>query len=464
MPIIKQQSSILTDQELQLLASQSTQQQNSNFAVYSYHISLKLDNCFVYLSDTLEQLILMVSASPRGSALVLPDSIESAPFLDKLIELLNLREDIQIFWVGKMPSMEVELPSFEYCFNQASLLHNLNSWQQRVKYIFSQWLKQYRVAFITENPLQKSSHQSELERIGLQHVDYFDGKSVLTDISDKQLLIIDLTVNELRFVDILNNLASREQFPILILFGELPANICRAAYKLAQNSGFSILASLPSLPDEQQWHRLLVSLFSKVYLKHWIKEVPAKKWAYGVYNLENQNLDSYFCVHGMSKKQIAELPERKQVRKIISSHSLEDWFPDGIRRELRSELAKDLNCGFKQMDICIEDPDQIQTTSILFAALVMARLSRFRIYWFVENENQLSTDVLKNFPISHLILSETISHRLLGSPSDELLDFIEQAKQQEISLGATLQQNQATNYAMSLYGIEFVLNQQDHIK
>lgn len=463
MPIMKQQSSILTDQELQLLASPSYRPQASNFSVYTCQLPLELDNCCVYLSDTLEQLILMLSASSRGSALVLPDSIES-PLLEQLFELLNRREDIQLFWVGKMPGMELNLPAFEYCLDKASLLSSLSSWQQRMAYVFKQWLETYRIAFIRDRQANKSNPQPQLEKMGVQKIEYFDGLSDFSDFNNKQLLIIDLSVKGLRFVDILNKLAGREQFPILLLFGKLPENLCRAIYTLAKNGGFPILACLPSVPDEQQWQQLLMSLFSKVYLKHWITKVPVKKWAYGIYNLENQHLESYFCVHGMSKKQIAALPDRKNVRKIVSASSLVDWFPDSIRREIRNELATTLNCNFNQIDICIEHADKIQTTSVLFAALVMARLAHFRIYWFVHNELQLSTDLLKHFPISDLIFSEPLSYQLLGTPSDELLSFIEQAKIQGIRLGATLQQNQATNYALSLYGIEFVLNKHEHIK
>jgi len=130
MAMTRQQSSILTDQELQLLASPSGKLQQSHSAIYTYRFSLELDNCCVYLSDTLEQLILMVSASPRGSALVLPDAIDD-PLLVKLIELLKLREDIQIFWVGKMPGMELDFPAFEQCIDQAGLLESLNSSREK---------------------------------------------------------------------------------------------------------------------------------------------------------------------------------------------------------------------------------------------------------------------------------------------------------------------------------------------
>ena len=457
MPIDKQQSSILTEQELQLLASQFAKPQNFNFAVYSYHIPLEFDNYLVYQADTIEELLLMLSASSRGSALVLPDSIESHPLLEKLLELLKFRADIQIFWVGQMPSMELDIPPFEYCFYLAHLLHNLNHWRQHVEYIFNQWLQEYRVAFITENRLATNKQQSIFASIGLQQVEYFDASSSPSAIDNKQLLIIDLTVDGLHFVDLLNHLARREVFPILIFFGELPANLCRSAYNLAQNKGFSILACLSSAPDKKKWQRLLHSLYSKIYLQHWITPSPVKKMAFDIYNIESQNRDGYFCLYGISKNQIAQLSERKKVRKIISVQSLFDWFPRGIRREMRGELARELNCEFKRIGIYIKEPAKIRTTSLLYANLLMAGLARLRVYWVIDDETQLSSDILKNFPISDIILSQTISHQLLGEPSEELLHFIKQARKQKICLGVTLQQNQAANDAMALYGIEFII-------
>lgn len=463
MPLIKRKSSILTAQELQFLASPSAKPQGIEFAVYSYKISITLDNCSLFNSDTLEQLLLMLSASPRGSAVILTEHCKSEAAFIKFLDLLKLRADIKIFWLGQMPGMDVELPAFEYCCNQEDLRQNIYNWQKSVIYIFQQWLTQYRIAFMTEKTVQQNTQHEQLEKIGAQNINYFDAQTSLDKIGNRQLLIIDLTLDGLRFVDTLNNLASREKFPILILFGKLPENICNAAYTLAKNTGFSILASLACIPDEKQWYRLLHSLFCKVYLKHWINKDPVKTGTYGIYDIDNHKLNSYFCLYGMTKKQIAALPEQQDVRKIISAHSLLNWFPDSIRHEIRSELAKDLNCTFQQIDICIENPEKIQTTSVLFAALVMASLSHFKIYWQVENERQFSSDILKNFPISDLLLSEKISHQLLTTPSEKLLDFIEQAKQQKIRLGVTLQQNKATSTAMALYGIEFVLNQQTYI-
>ncbi|WP_019615144.1 hypothetical protein [Psychromonas ossibalaenae] len=464
MPIIKQQGSILTEQELAFLATQSVQKKNNNVAVYSFQLTLEFDNYSVYPSENLEELILMITASPRGIALILPDHIESEPLLDKLLKLLKIRADIHVFWVGRMPSMDIDLSTFEYCSSLKQLTVNLDRWQLHVAHIFKQWLEMYRVAFIADNPIQKKKHQAAFSEIGLQHVEYFDNKNAQKKINNQQLLIIDLTVNELHLIDILTQLSARNEFPIVLLFGKLPANVCRAAYQLTKNYGFTILASLTCVPDQKQWSQLLESLFSKVYLKHWINEEPVKTGAYGLYNLERQTLNSYFCLFGMSKNQIAALPEKQDSRKIISARSLQDWFPDGIKRDLKNELAAGLNTSLEEIDLCIEYPEKIQTSSVFFASLVMARLSSIRIYWLVHDETQLSIDVLNNFPVSDLILSEKLSHQLLGNPSDELLGFIDQAKKQEVSLCATLQQNQTTKDAMSMYGIEFVLDKQTYIE
>ncbi|MCW8995460.1 MAG: hypothetical protein OQK77_06570, partial [Psychromonas sp.] len=85
-------------------------------------------------------------------------------------------------------------------------------------------------------------------------------------------------------------------------------------------------------------------------------------------------------------------------------------------------------------------------------------LSRLRVYWLIDSERELSIDVLKNAPISDIIFSEKISYHLLSEPDNELLYFIKQAKQQKIRMGATLQQNEIAGEALSLYGIEFIIN------
>jgi hypothetical protein len=334
------------------------------------------------------------------------------------------------------------------------LLHSLNNWQQHVEYIFNDWLQQYRVACITEN---KTNNDKMLSNIGLQKINYFDESITAAEINNEQLLIIDLTVNHLCLVNLLDNLAASKKLPILILFGELPENLCQTAYNLSKNKGFSILTCLSFTPDEKQWQRLLHTLYAKIYLDNWIPP-SITKMSYAIYNIEQQQLDSYFCLYGITKKQIATLNKQQKIAKVISAKSLLDWLPVGIQSAAYNKLASELNCEFKQIGIYIEEPEKIKTTSKLYATLLMAGLSRLRIYWLIDNETQLSNDIIKNFPISDIIFSEIISNQLLGDPSNELLNFISQAKQQKINFAATLRQNQTVNDAMSLYGIEFIRN------
>ncbi|WP_022940052.1 hypothetical protein [Psychromonas hadalis] len=463
MPIIKQQSSILTEQELQLLASDSTSKVSNAFTLYSYQYQVELPHCQLRLSYTLEQLILMLSASPRGVAVILPNSIESEPTLDKLINLLNQRSDIRVFWLGQLPSMETNLTVFIHCRDETDLKNNITYWQNYRTRTFNHWLKQYRVAFIIENEQKKKQHHTDFINIGLGNIDYFTAQSALTDIKNKQLLIIDINTIELPLIDILKRLANDDQFPIVIIYGQLPANVCRATYTLIENNGFPIFASLTSVPDKAYWRKIFSSLFSKVYLKHWVNEETIKTGAYKLFNLQTDSVISYFCLYGMTKKQIAALIKVPNMRHIINARSLQDWFPDGIKRDIREQLARDLNCELHHVDICIEYPEEIQRTSLFFSAMVMARLANRKIYWLIENENNLLSDILKNFPVSDVILSEQLSHQLLADPSDTLLTFIEQAQTEQVNIVATLQQNRSTLEALSLYGIETVLNKQSYV-
>ncbi len=68
MPLINQQSSILSEQELQLLASHSNEKTDTTHQIYSYQYHLKLTNCQLNISNSIEQIILMLSAIPRGIA------------------------------------------------------------------------------------------------------------------------------------------------------------------------------------------------------------------------------------------------------------------------------------------------------------------------------------------------------------------------------------------------------------
>ena len=464
MPIINQQSSILSEQELQLLSSHENQHNHTAFIVYSYQYKISLAGCKLILSHTIESLNLMLTAAPRGVAVILPREIESEPDFHQLVTLLTRRADICIFWLGQLPSMETNLLAFTHCINKSDLITNVTSWQNYVNLTFNDWLKKYPVVFITENEGKKIAHQNALSSIGLQQVKYLNVASALTDINEEKLLIIDLNNDELRLIELLNNLSQKQSFPIIIIYGQLPANVCRATYTLIENHGFSILASLKAIPDEGQWNKLFLSLFSKVYLKHWVVEDKMKMGAYPLYDLETQEISSYFCLYGMTKMQIASLEKPNNMRHIINVRSVKDWFPEGIKREMRGQLATDLNCDIYNIDLCIEHPEKILRTSLIFSTLVMASLSKARIYWLVENENDLFSDILKNFPISDIILSEKLSHQLLTEPTETVLEFLQQAQRQQIKIIASLQHTRTTSEALALYGIELVLNKHHYIE
>ncbi|WP_354625785.1 hypothetical protein [Psychromonas sp. MME2] len=451
-------SAILDQQELTLLTSPINTQQTIKLSVYTYKVHINHDNYHINFTNTIEELILLLSASPRLSVLVLPDNITTHPLLNKLTTLLKMRQDIPIFWLGKMPSMDFELDFFIHCQNSEQLHDQLLKWFQRIEYWFKRWLMNYHVTLISNNEDNKVS--TALTATGLSQLQIFNGTKIENNIINDQLLIIDLTTTNILFIGILKHLALNNRFPTLILFGDLSANQCRAARQLAVNFGFTILATLNSTPNQQQWEQMLLLLCGDVYVKHWINETPDVMRASGIYNLEDQQLQSYFCSQEMKREQIVALPNKESVRRVISALVLDKWFPEGVSQKSASALADYLNCQASQIDLYIDSPETIPSTSPIFAVLVMARLQHFKIYWYIKNETQFSVDVLKNYPISDLIFSESISHKLLTTPGEELLSFIEQAKQQEIRLGATLQQNKATSTAMSLYGIEFVLNKQ----
>jgi hypothetical protein len=464
MSVINQQSSILSEQELQLLAFDSNQPQQTIFTVYSYQYNQAIPECRINSSNSLEQLILMLTASPHGVAVLLADDIELEPGLAKLISLLTHRADIRVFWLGALPSMDTNLPDFIHCIDEWHLVTNVLQWKNYITRTFSEWLAHYSVAFITEGEKKKIKHQQHLSSIGLRHVEYFTAQAALSKLKNQKLLIIDIDVFGLRLIEILKGLAHNGQFPIIIIYGQRPNNVCRATYTLIENKGFPILASLSEIPNKAQWHKLLFSLFSKVYLKLWVNEEQVERGSYPIYNLLTESVSSYFFSYGIRKKQIAKLQKTGEIRHIINVRSLQDWFSNGIKREMRSELARDLNCEQYSIDICIEYPENIQQTSILFSILVMARLSNAKIYWLVENEHSLLTGLLINFPISDVILSESLSHMLITDPSDVLLDFLEQAQKQQVQLIATLQPSRSTNEALALYGIESVLNKQRYIE
>lgn len=457
------QSSILSAQELHLLASHSDQTQHNTFRVYSYQHPITIKHAELHLADSIEALLLMLRGCPLGIAVILPSDIESQPkpLLDELITLFKQRADIRVFWLGELPSMQTNLPVFVHCHDACCLHDKISQWMDFIAQLFSTWIREYRVAFVTENNVAKRQHQADFVAMGLTNIHYFNAKTAITDIAHQQLLIIDLEVPSLHLIDILKELQSAEWFPIIIIYGRLPANVCNAAYTFIENSGFPILASLTEIPDKSQWKTLFSSLFDKVYRKNWVNEEAPKTDAnaHKVYDLATQSVTSYFCLHGMCKKQINSLAKTKNIRHIIHLDSIKDWFPDGGKRDLRLKIASQLGCDPYSLDICIESPENIARTSSFFSGLLMVRLENTKVYWRVENENNLLPDILKNYPISDVILCNSLSQQLLSEPSQSLLDFIEQAQIEQVNVIVTLQPSNYTREALALYGIESVLGQ-----
>jgi len=465
--MMEQQSSILSEQELHLLASQTslpthtTPHQYNSFHVYSYQQHINLIDSTLQVADSVDQLIIMLRASPRGIAVILPCKIQSAQpdsrFVD-LLDLLSHRADMRVFWLGPLPSMETDLVTFIHCQDEFQLQQQLTQWKRYLKHLFSDWLKTYRVAFICEDKQQKAQHKADLKCIGLDNIDYFSAQTALTASIKQPLLIIDLETAELHLLNILKQLNNTECFPIVLIYGRLPENVCYAAYTFIENSGFNMLTSLSEIPDKAQWQVLLSALFSKVYLQHWVSEDRAKVNAYKLYDLEAQSVVSYFCAHGISKKQIQALPKTKDIRHIIHANSLNDWFPMGVKREIRLQLADELDCQPYHLDICIEEPENILRTSAFFAGLVMARLKKTKVYWRIEDENSLFADALKVFPISDVILSESLSHQLITETPAVLAAFIKQAQLAHINIIASLPPSHHTREALAWYGIDLVLS------
>lgn len=456
----EQQSSILSEQELHLLASQSQQQVQNKLRVYSYQYKAIRYKGPLYLAYSIDQLVFMLNTSQRGVTLVLPDSIESEPTteLNKLITLLTHRNDILVFWVGKMPSMDTDIPVFIHCSNELSLQENIDNWHNRIEHLFNEWLADYPVAFISNNDAIKKTHQADLKTVGLLNVTYFTATAFLSFIDKPKLLIIDLESTDLHLLNILKSLSNQEWFPIIIIYGELTENLCHATYTVIENSGFPVLASLNEIPNKEKWKQLFSSLFSKVYLKHWVNEESAEVRAYNLYNLENNAITAYFCVHGINPEQVTSLPYTPLTRYILSAKSIKDWYPDIIQSGIHESLAAQLKCNPKQLDIYIEHPEKILPTSIFFSTLVMARLAKTRVYWHVKGEKNLIIEFLKAFPISDVILSKPLSLALLNEPSETLLEFIEQAQFQKVNIVARLAPSSNIREALALYGIESVIS------
>jgi len=463
---MEQQSSILSEQELHLLASHATPQQANRFRVYSYLHSDLHDINFVgstlHIAYSIEQLIVMLRTSPRGIAVILPSTIQASAepkqCFTELVSLLAQRADIGVFWLGPPSSIETNLVTVTHCADVTQLQQQVNQWKCYIENLFSDWLETYSVSFICADQQQRKQHQGALNAIGLSKISYLTAQAALITPIKQALLIIDLETPDLHLINLLKQLSNAQHFPIILAYGRLPENVCHATYTFIENSGFPMLASLGEVPDKAQWQTLLSALFCKVYLQHWGNEVRPEVNTYKLYELDTLSVVSYFCAPGISKNQIQVLPKTDNIRHIIHAQSLNDWFPEGVKREMRLQLASELNCAPYQLDVCIEDPEKILRTSAFFAGLVMARLAKTKVYWRIEDENNLLTDVLKNFPISDIILSESLSHHLITESSERLRDFIEQAQLAQVNIVASLPPSNHSKEALAWYGIDLVLS------
>ncbi|MGJ8580958.1 MAG: hypothetical protein ACSHWR_01450 [Psychromonas sp.] len=453
-----QQSSILSEQELQLLLSSDETDYQGIFPLYAL-INVADIEIKQHIPD-LSSLTLQLSSSPLGSAVILNNSIESHAQCHSLIQLLHDREDLTIFWLGELPSMAIDLPTFDYCQSLQQLKDVVFDWQNNSLSLFNRWLMSYKTGLICETPSTTPPPQLQ----GLHNLYFYNAKESLTDLHDLQLLIIDLNTPNLRLMEVLNNLINLKQRPFLLLFGDMQANLSHALYDLTNSLGFPILASLSHTPNAQQSHQILVSLFSKIYLKHLIQQQRTDISARALYTIElstgkiNNIPKAMFCPYGMSQQQISSIDLDEHANKIVNVKSIFDWFPDGVNYDRALLLVERLGGGKNQIDLYLTDPQSIVKPSPFFSLIVMGRLNNSKVYWFIEDSQSLSIDMLMSLPISDIILSKTLALQLFDTPSQYLLDFIDAAQQQTICLGACMEFNNISIHALSLHGIEFILD------
>jgi len=450
-----QHSSVLNEQELQLLVSAEKPKYSTLFPLYSmveYRTFVEL-NCNTIID--IAAIVLQLSASPLGSGVILTNAIEASVHSERLLKVLKKRADIKVFWVGSLPSMAFDLPSFTYCHSHEQLEIRVKSWESNNLILFNAWQRSYKVGIITE--LNSTSEPLVLNH--LSSIKTYNAHQAIQDIKDLQLLIINLNTPKLRLVEILNNLSADNQTPFLFLYGDMQANLSHAIYNLVNNLGFSILASFNSEPSPTQSKKILVTLFSKIYLKHWINTPAVNLSAKAIYNLYTNKVESLFYPYGLNQEQIINIPCPTSTRKIVNIQSVFDWYPDGIKRDDVSDLIKLLGCEPDTFDLYINNPHQISVTSPIFTFLVMARLNKFKVYWTVDNEKDFSIDILMYLPISDVILSQSLANQLLNQPSLGLLDFLEEIQSQKIRLCATMEHNPASINALSLYGVEVLLGE-----
>ena len=452
---MNQHSSILSEEELDLLSGVEEPQHNAIFPLHSFG---KIDPFIDFECKTIqcvEELSLLLSASPLGSGVILTEPIQHSAHIDALLTLLKQRPDIHVFWFGELPSMDVELCFFVYCKDLSHLKAQIEHWKESNISMYSTWLSNYRVGIISEFEFtEKPVPLNELNDIKI-----YNAQQATSDIKNLQLLIIDLNTPSLRLIEILKRLIESDEVPFLLLYGDIQSNLTHAIHTLVNTLGFSILVCLSHTPTASQYKHILVALFSKIYLKHCINNQTDTIAAQAIYPLGSNNVESIFCPYGMNQKQITKVNCAYQTRKIVHVQSVFDWFPDRIKQAEAPKLAVSVGCAPNSIDFYITQPQNISKNSASFTLLVMARLNNTRVYWLVEGEQDFSFDMLMFLPISDLIITKDLADQLLVQPSENLLNFLAEAKQQNIRLGAVMEHNNASISALSLYGIDFLLGQ-----
>lgn len=447
-----QQSTILSEQELALLMSEQELNQQGAFPLYSV---IDVGREFRYqLVKEITNLILHLETCPPGSAVILSEAIESSNLSSPLLAIIQERLDIKVFWLGKLPSMEIDIPIFIHCANKQQLIDSVQRWQNSNTKLFNNWLHNFQIGILTDKPQQALVTQLQT----ITKLKSYEISSITQSINSCQLLLIDLNSFQLPLVATLRTLQEQGKTPFLLLYGEMADNLSYALYKLANHLGYSIIAALTYTPNIEQCQQLLFSLFSKTYLKPWLTEEHNQLQAKTLHNINNHNIESTLIPHGMSQQQIQSLTSTVFPGIILNIKSINDWFPSGITQKQFLKLTKQLGYKAREISFYIEQPQTIQYNSPIFYLITMARLNKLRIYWFVKEQHGFSIDMLMFLPISDIILNKQLTRQLLEQPSDELLDFLQEAKQQQIRICANIKFNKVNASALALYGVEMLLN------
>ncbi len=453
-------NSLLDPQELELLAFNSQPLASerriidNEFPIYTLDSHGPLTQHPHISSSDISQLIVMLTASPKGSAVILPFQVEQDPSLDKLTELLNHRADIKVFWLGRMPGMEFDVPAFEVSTSPDDLAHRLARWQQKRSRTFNAWLEDHRVCLIEEDIENRHQVTSALFELGIT--------CSQQNVETCQLLLINLTAKQVNSVELLSKLVQVENPPILLFYGELPQNILQASHTLARSMGLSVLASLPCDPAAIPWSQLLLTLFSKRYLSHWLSNEEGVATYLPLLDITQDKFAGYFCSANITQQGISQLQISEHELVILDLDTLNAWFPDELNSRLCNKVCEELKLHREQLGILVRKPQLAVPGSDLLPIMVGARLSGAKVCWLINSEQELSMDALQQLPISDIILAEGIANSLLGETSDDLLLFLEEARRQEICLGVQSRPANQAKDAFLLYGIEYIVDKSPH--